>query len=76
MDKLPRCSRVFRGLMWLLPASSPFWARGHIIVTPLDITNALLDCRALGISGRYSAGYAMPFVKNMLLWAYNGQPEQ
>jgi len=74
MDKLPRPLSRQPGPD-LDPPGIVSLGRGHIIVTPLDLTNALLDCRALGMSG-YHPKYALPFVKNMLLWAYNGQPEQ
>jgi hypothetical protein len=74
MDKLPRALSRIPGPDLVAPEIISL-GRGHIIITPLDITNALLDCRALGMSG-YSARYALPFVKNILLWAYSGQPDQ
>ena len=49
------------------------FGRGHIIVTPLDLTNALLQSSTLGIKG-YRGSYAEALIKNLLLWVYNGQP--
>jgi hypothetical protein len=74
MDKLPRPLSRIPGPDLAAPCIVSL-GHGHIIITPLDLTNALLDCRALGMSG-YNAKYALPFVKNVILWAYNGQPER
>ncbi len=51
------------------------FGRGHIIYTPLDLTNALLGTSTLGIKG-YHHVYAEALIKNLLLWVYNGQPDQ
>jgi hypothetical protein len=46
--------------------------RGHIITTRLDITTGLLGTQTWGIRG-YDPDYAQRLVKNVILWALDGQ---
>ena len=74
MDELPQALGRMAGETPEAPGILSF-GRGHIVVTPLDLTNALLGSSTLGIKG-YHHSYAERFVKNLLLWVYNGQSEQ
>jgi hypothetical protein len=74
MDRLSRPLSRIPGPLLDAPGIVSFGA-GHVIITPLDLTEGLLGNRTLGIRG-YHPDYAWRFVKNLLLWDYNGQPEQ
>jgi hypothetical protein len=49
--------------------------KGHVIVSPLDITSGLLGTGTWGIIG-YEPRYAQSLVKNVILWALDGAPNQ
>jgi uncharacterized protein DUF4159 len=49
--------------------------RGHVIYTPIDVSSGLLGTRTWGIAGLHP-DYAAPFVKNLLFWTMDGQPDQ
>ena len=49
--------------------------RGHVIFTPLDMTDGLLNTNAWAIIG-YDPAYAQAFMKNLLLWTVDGQKEE
>jgi hypothetical protein len=74
MDPLPHVAPRIVGSSLQAPAILRF-GRGHVIVTPADLTCGLLNTDTLGIKG-YQPEYAESFIKNLMLWAWNNQPDQ
>ena len=48
--------------------------KGHVIVSPLDLTSGLLGTNTWGIWG-YAPGYAQSFLQNAIFWTADGQRE-
>jgi hypothetical protein len=48
---------------------------GHVIFTPLDMTDGLLNINTWAIIG-YDPAYAQAFIKNLLLWTVDGQKDE
>lgn len=74
MNPLPHVASRTVGSSLQAPGILRF-GRGHVIVTPADLTCGLLDTDTMGIKG-YRPEYAESFVKNLMLWVWNGQPDQ
>jgi hypothetical protein len=49
--------------------------KGHVIVSPLDITSGLLGTDTGGILG-YEPAYAQSLVKNVIFWTLDGQKDR
>jgi hypothetical protein len=49
--------------------------KGHVLYSPLDLTCGILGVRTWGIAG-YEPTYAESFVKNLLLWGAEKQPDR
>ena len=45
--------------------------KGHVVVSPLDLTSGLLATNAWGIAG-YDAATSQALVRNLLMWAHAG----
>lgn len=73
MMELPQVLTRPPGVTPQPPAIVKF-GRGHVIVTPLDLTCALLDTQTQGITG-YRPSYAELFCKNLLFWTLDGQKD-
>jgi hypothetical protein len=73
MMELPQVLARPPGITPQPPAIFKF-GRGHVIVTPLDLTCALLDTETQGITG-YRPRYAELFAKNLLFWTLDGQKD-
>jgi uncharacterized protein DUF4159 len=58
-----------------MPLSGFAFGKGHVIYTPIDITSGLLGSRTWGIAGLHP-DYAPAFVKNLLFWTLDGQPDK
>jgi hypothetical protein len=48
---------------------------GHVIFTPMDVTDGLLNIETWGIIG-YDPNYAQSLMKNVLLWTVDGQKDE
>jgi hypothetical protein len=48
--------------------------KGSVIFTRLDVTSGLLGTRTWGLLG-YSPAYSQGLLKNIVLWASDGQPK-
>jgi hypothetical protein len=57
-----------------LPSILKF-GKGHVIVLPLDLTSGLLGTSAWGIAG-YSPDYSLRFMKNLILWTWDGAKDE
>jgi hypothetical protein len=49
--------------------------KGHVLFTSIDVTSGLLGTRTWGIAGLHP-DYASPFVKNLIFWTIDGQPDE
>jgi hypothetical protein len=58
------------GLLQVLSAG-----KGHVIVSPLDVTSGLLGTDTGGILG-YEPAYAQSLVKNVIFWTQDGQKDR
>jgi hypothetical protein len=48
--------------------------KGHVVLLPLDLTSGLLGTTAWGIAG-YQPEYSLALLKNLVLWAWDGQKD-
>ena len=49
--------------------------RGHIILSPIDLTSGLLNTNTWGILG-YDPAYSQSLLKNLILWTLDGQKDE
>ncbi len=49
--------------------------KGHVVITPIDVTSGLLGTQTWGIYG-YEPKYAHSIVKNVIFWTLDGQPSR
>ncbi len=77
MNKLPAAVLRPRTQQKLGPDSATLrgfrHGKGYVIFTPLDLTTALLGTRHWTITG-FEPDYAMPLLKNLLLWTADNCP--